>query len=132
MLAVDVLRCGGLDDVWLTQRFIAVMKPSFIGRSTSQNRMMRLTSLAFSALWMKVSSNMKASPSRQTHSTPSTRDPALVRVWRHEPEVIAQRAGEGIAMRAELAAGRQHREHRAVHARNRIQKLDRLRAQRAR
>ena len=48
------------------------------------------------------------------------------------PEVIAQRAGEGIAMRAELAAGRQHGEHRAVHARDRIQELDRLRAQRAR
>lgn len=58
---------------WLTQRLIAVMKPNFIGRSTSQNRMMRLTSVWFSALWMKVSSNMKASPSRQTHSTPSTR-----------------------------------------------------------
>ena len=35
-------------------------------------------------------------------------------------------------MRAELAAGRQHGEHRAVHRRYRIQKLDRLRAQRAR
>jgi hypothetical protein len=35
---------------WLTQRLIAVMKENFIGRSTSQNRMMRLTSVAFSAL----------------------------------------------------------------------------------
>src|SRR4051794_25838556 len=72
-LAVDVLGCRGLTMWWLTQRLIAVMKPYFIGRSTSQNRIVRLTSVAFSALFMKVSSKMKASPSRQTHSTPSTR-----------------------------------------------------------
>jgi hypothetical protein len=75
---------------------------------------------------------MKASPSRQTHSTPSTRMRHFVRIGRDEPEVIAQRTGKGIAMRAELAAGRQHGEHRAVHRRDRIQELDRLRAQRAR
>ena len=59
-------------------------------------------------------------------------DPALVRIGRDEAQMIAQRAGKGIAMRAELAAGRQHGEHRAVHGRDRIQELDRLRAQRAR
>src|SRR4051812_16870310 len=59
-------------------------------------------------------------------------DPALVRIGRDQSEVIAQRAGKGIAMRAELAAGRQHGEYGAVDRRNRIQQLDRLRAQRAR
>ena len=123
---------GGLDDVMADPGLIRGLKPYFIGRSTSQNRMMRLTSVVFSALWMKVSSNMKASPSRQTHSHAVDQDAALVRIGRDQAEVIAQRAGKGIAMRAELAAGRQHREHRAMHRRDRIQELDRLRAQRAR
>ena len=55
-------------------------------------------------------------------------DSALVRIGRNEAQMIAQRAGKGIAMRAELAAGRQHGEHRAVHRRYRIQEFDRLRA----
>src|SRR6478609_10930930 len=41
-------------------------------------------------------------------------DPAFVRIRRDEAQMIAQRARKGTAMRTELAAGRQHGEHRAV------------------
>src|SRR4029453_5802053 len=59
-------------------------------------------------------------------------DVALLRIGRDQAEVIAQRAREGIAVRAELAARRQHREHRAVYSRDRIEQLDGLRAKRTR
>ncbi len=65
--------------VWLA-RITALRKPRLIqatnrgvsGRSTSQNRMRRVTSEAFSALWMNVSSKSTASPSRQWYGSPST------------------------------------------------------------
>jgi hypothetical protein len=47
-----------------------------------------------------------------------------------EAEVIAQRAGERVAMRAEPAAGRQQGEHRSVHRRNAGEQLSRSRAER--
>src|SRR5215471_9432784 len=46
--------------------------------------------------------------------------------------MIAQRTRKGIAMRAKLAAWRQHRKHSAVDAWNRIQQLDGFWAQPAR
>ncbi|OIQ69203.1 hypothetical protein GALL_492000 [mine drainage metagenome] len=55
-------------------------------------------------------------------------DPALARRLRHQqPEVVAQRAGIGIAVLHEAATGRQACEHRTLDVRNRIHKLNRLR-----
>ena len=62
----------GAFSVWLAR--ITVLSTKWLsaltqrldsGRSTSQNRMIRVTSLWFSAVWMNVSSNITASPSRQ-------------------------------------------------------------------
>ena len=48
-----------------THRFRAVMARVCIGRSTSQNRMMRVSLVVFSAVCRNVSSNSKSSPSCQ-------------------------------------------------------------------
>jgi hypothetical protein len=56
-------------------------------------------------------------------------DVAVVGIRRHRPEVIAQRAGERIAMRAELGAGRQHGKHGAVDGRARFEQRDRVGAE---
>ncbi len=59
-------------------------------------------------------------------------DAAVVGIRRDQPEVIAQRAGERIAVAVELAAGRQQREHRRVDRRQRLDQRHRFRAQRPR
>src|SRR5260370_6701011 len=51
-----------------------------------------------------------------------------VRVRRNQPEMVAQRSGEWVAVIAELRAGRQQCEHCAMHAGDRVQELYRLRA----
>src|ERR1043166_1316407 len=56
-------------------------------------------------------------------------DEAVFGVRRDQPEGIAQRSGERVAMRAELGTRRQHREHRAMHVRDRAHQRDRLRAE---
>ncbi len=47
-----------------TQRLTAVIQRVFSGRSTSQNRMIRVTSVLFSAEWMNVSSKSTSWPLR--------------------------------------------------------------------
>ena len=47
-----------------TQRLTAVIQRVFSGRSTSQKRMMRVTSVLFSAEWMNVSSKSTSWPLR--------------------------------------------------------------------
>ena len=99
---------------WLTQRLIAVMNPYFMGRSTSQNRMMRFTIgrvLGAVDEGLVEHESLAVAPDA-FHAV--DQDPAFVRIGGDQSEVIAQRAGERIAMRAELAAGRQHGEHCAM------------------
>ena len=58
--------------VRLTKRLSACITRVRSGRSTSQNRMMRVVSVSFSAEWMNVSSNSRSSPSRHEYGSPST------------------------------------------------------------
>jgi len=56
-------------------------------------------------------------------------NPALVTVWRDQPEVIAQRTGKRIAVRVQLRTGRKQGEHRGLDARHLPHQGDALRAQ---
>lgn len=132
MLALDVLRRGGLDDV--------VADPAVDRRDEAElHRALDVAEQNDAVLVGRVlgavdeglveHEGLAVAPDAG-HAV--DQDAALVRVRGDQAEVIAQRAGEGVAVGAELAAGRQHREHRAVDVRDGVQKLHRPRAKRAR
>ena len=102
---------------------------SRIGRSTSQNRISRSTSVRVLGVVDEGFVEDHALAVAPAVGLAVDLDVAAVVIGRDQPEVVAQRAGVGVAVRVSSAAGRQRGEHRGADVRDLAQQLRRARTQ---